>query len=167
MSLAIVRLGVGLGRGLIEREAVKRRLTVLFAVLALGLVGTGSALAFDCIRASASAKGLQQSTMSGNWAVFDLSSGGALQQSLAALGEDITLQQGNCASAAYKAAGADLPLHFALGVGVAGRNGVLAHNNPNESVLGNLKGIDHLEESPIGAALFGAAAQCGIPVDEE
>jgi hypothetical protein len=50
---------------------------------------------------------------------------------------------------------------------VAGRNGVLAHNNPNESVLGNLKGIDHLEESPIGAALFGAASQCGIPVDEE
>jgi hypothetical protein len=46
-------------------------------------------------------------------------------------------------------------------------NGVLAHNNPNESVLGNLKGIDHLEDSPIGAALFGAAEECGIPVDEE
>ena len=145
---------------------MKRRLTVLFAVLALGLVGTGSALAFDCIRVSASAKGLQQSTKSGNWALFDLSSGAALQQSLAALGEEITLEQGNCASAAYKAAGEDLPLHFALGIGVAGKNGVLAHNNPNESVLGNLKGIDHLEVSPIGGALFGAAAQCGIPVDE-
>jgi hypothetical protein len=146
---------------------VKQRLTVLFAVLALALVGTGSALAFDCIRVSASAKGLQQSTKSGKWGLFDLSSGAALQQSLAGLGEEITIDQGNCASAAYKAAGDDLPLHFALGLGVAGRNGVLAHNNPNESVLANLKGIDHLEDSPIGAALFGAAVQCGIPVDEE
>jgi hypothetical protein len=44
---------------------------------------------------------------------------------------------------------------------------VLAHKNPNVRVLGNLKGIDHLEVSPIGAALLGAAAQCGIPVNEE
>jgi hypothetical protein len=140
---------------------------MLLAVVALALVGTGSALAFDCIRVSSSAKGLQQSTTSGNWALFDLSSGAALQQSLAALGEEITIEQANCASAAYKAAGDDLPLHFALGIGVAGPNGVLAHNNPNESVLGNLRGIDHLEASPVGAALFGAAEECGIPVDEE
>lgn len=146
---------------------MRQRLTVLFAVLALALIGTGSALAFDCIRVSASAKGLQQSTKSGNWALFDLSSGPALQQSLAALGEEVTSEQAACASTAYKAAGDDLPLYFALGFGVAGRNGVLAHNNPNESVLGNLKGIDHLEASPVGAALFGAAEQCGIPVDEE
>jgi hypothetical protein len=146
---------------------VKQRLTVLLVVLALALVGTGSALAFDCIRVSSSAQGLQQSTKSGNWALFDLSSGPALQQSLAALGEEITSDQAACASAAYKAAGDDLPLHFALGIGVAGPNGVLAGNNPNESVLANLKGIDHLEASPVGAALFGAATQCGIPVDEE
>jgi hypothetical protein len=146
---------------------VKQRLTVLFAVLALALVGTGSALAFDCIRVSSSLQGLQQSTKSGNWVLFNLSSGPALQQSLAALGEEVTIEQANCTSAAYKASGNDLPLYFALGIGVAGRNGVLAHRNPNESVLGNLNGIDHLEASPIGAALFGAAAQCGIPVDEE
>jgi hypothetical protein len=30
-------------------------------------------------------------------------------------------------------------------------------------VLSNLKGIDHLEDSPVGPALFGAAAVCGIP----
>lgn len=146
---------------------MKQRLTVLLAVLALALVGTGSALAFDCIRVSSSLQGLQQSTKSGNWALFNLSSGPALQQSLAALGEEVTSEQAACASNAYKAAGEDLPLYFALGFGVAGRNGVLAHNNPNVSVLANLKGIDHLEDSPIGAALFGAAAQCGIPVDEE
>jgi hypothetical protein len=146
---------------------VKQRLTVLFAVLALALVGTGSALAFDCIRVSSSLQGLQHSTKSGNWALFNLSSGPALKQSLAALGQEITDEQAACGSDAYKAAGDDLPLYFALGLGVAGRNGVLAHNNPNESVLGNLKGIDHLEDSPIGAALFGAAAECGIPTGEE
>jgi hypothetical protein len=72
------------------------------------------------------------------------------------------------ASDAYKAAGEDLPLYFALGIGVAGPNGVLAHNNPNgESVLAGLRGIDHFEDSPIGAALFGAAEECSIPIDEE
>jgi hypothetical protein len=34
-----------------------------------------------------------------------------------------------------------------------------------DSMLANLKGIDRLESSPIGAGLFGAAAQCGIPVE--
>ena len=144
---------------------MKHRLILVLAVLALALVGTGSALAFDCIRVSSSATGLKSSTKSGNWALFDLSSGAALQESLAALGEEITIAQGNCASAAYQAAGEHLPLHFALGIGVAGRNGVLAHNNKHgDTVLANLKGIDHLESSPIGAALFGAAGQCGIPV---
>jgi hypothetical protein len=64
--------------------------------------GAEIGVAFDCIRVSSSAKGLQQSTKSGNWALFDLSSSAALQQSLAALGEAITIDQGNCASAAYK-----------------------------------------------------------------
>ena len=42
---------------------------------------------------------------------------------------------------------------------------MLAHNNKHgDTVLANLKGIDHFESSPIGGALFGAAAQCGIPV---
>ncbi len=147
---------------------MKQRLGLVLAVLALALVGTGSALAFDCIRVSSSLTGLQQSTTSGHWALFDLSSGAALQQSLATLGEEITSAQADCASDAYKAAGEDLPLYFALGLGVAGPNGVLAHNNPNEeSVLADLRGIDHLEDSPIGAALFGAAEECGIPVDDE
>jgi hypothetical protein len=43
---------------------------------------------------------------------------------------------------------------------------VLAHNNSNDSVLGNLRDIDHLDDSPIGAALFGAAADCGLPVGD-
>lgn len=143
---------------------MKHRLTVVFAVLMLALVGTSSALAFDCIRVSSSLNGLRHSTKSGKWALFNLSSGAAFQRTLAALGEDVTLSVATCVSNGYKAAGADLPLYFALGFGVAGRNGVLAHNNPNDRVLGNLKGIDHLEDSPIGAALFGSAEACGLPV---
>jgi len=60
-------------------------------------------------------------------------------------------------------------------VGVAGgRNdenpegfGVLAWHNPNEDLLGNLRGIDHLEDSPVGAALFGSLAACGIDAGED
>ena len=134
-------------------------------MLAVVLAAAGSAFAHDCIRVSSSLRGLQQSAAnSGQWALFDLSSGAGLQQSLATLGEQVTIDQANCASSAYRAAGGDLPLYFALGFGVAGPNGVLAHDNPNDSVLGNLKGIDHLDDSPIGAALFGAAGACGIPV---
>jgi len=143
---------------------VKQRLTVVFAVLVLAFVAAGSAFAFDCIRVSSSLQGLKQSTKSGNWVLFDLSSGAAFQQTLASLGEDATLAQATCVSDGYKAAGGGLPLYFALGFGVAGPNGVLVHNNPNEDVLGNLRGIDHLDDSPIGAALFGALGPCGVPV---
>jgi hypothetical protein len=144
---------------------VKKHFSVAVVALALALAGAGAALAHDCIRVSSSLQGLEQSTAnSGNWALFDLSSGAGLQQSLAGIGLDVTLAQATCTSNAYMAAGSDLPLYFALGTGVAGPNGVLAHNNPNDSVLGDLKGIDHLDDSPIGAALFGSAAGCGIPI---
>jgi hypothetical protein len=144
---------------------VKRRLGVVVVVLAVTFAAAGAALAHDCIRVSSSLQGLQQSAgNSGNWGLFDLSSGAAFQQSLAALNEQVSLQDATCASDAYKAAdGGTLPLYFALGLGVAGPNGVLVHNNPNDSVLGNLKGIDHLDDSPIGAALFAAAGACNIP----
>jgi hypothetical protein len=40
---------------------------------------------------------------------------------------------------------------------------VIAHNNPNNAgQLGNLKGIDHLDASPIGTVIFTAAADCGV-----
>ena len=144
---------------------MKQRLIVVLAVLVVALAGAGSALAFDCIRVSSSLTGLQNSTKSGKWALFDMSSGASVQSSLAALGEPVTLDQANCLSDGYKSAG-DLPLYWALGFGVAGPNGVLAHNNPNDDVLGNLKGIDHLDDSPIGAALFPTAEACGIPVGD-
>ena len=143
---------------------MKQRLIVVLAVLAAVLVVSGSAFAFDCIRVSSSLQGLQQSTKSGNWVLFNLSSGATLQSTFETLEVPATAEQAQCVSDAYKAAGGGLPLYFALGFGVAGPNGVLAHNNPNDNVLGNLKGIDHLDDSPIGAALFGALGTCHVPV---
>ena len=139
---------------------MKTRLFALLALLVAALAFAGSAFAFDCIRVSSSLQGLQQSTKSGNWVLFNLSSAAAVQQTLANLGEDISTSQSECLASQYAAR--NQPVYFALGFGVAGPNGVLAHNNPNDNVLGNLKGIDHLEDSPIGAALFGAAAACGL-----
>jgi hypothetical protein len=140
---------------------MKHRLLALFALLVAALALSGSAFAFDCIRVSSSLQGLQQSTRSGNWALFNLSSAATVQQTLANLGEDISTSQAECLASHYAAT--HQPLYFALGFGVAGPNGVLAHNNPNSNVLGDLKGIDHLDDSPIGAALFGSAAACGVP----
>ena len=139
---------------------MRHRLTVLLALLVAALAFAGSALAFDCIRVSSSLQGLKQSTKSGNWILFDLSSAAAVQQTAATLGEDVTPAQAACVANTYAESG--LSPYFALGVGVAGPNGVLAHNNPNDGVLGNLKGIDHLEDSPIGAAFFGALGACGL-----
>ena len=61
---------------------VKQRVLTGLAVLVLALVGASSALAFDCIRVSSSLKGVQQSTKSGNWLLFDLSTPAAFQESL-------------------------------------------------------------------------------------
>jgi hypothetical protein len=146
-----------------------KRLSVVLAVLVLALVVAGSASAFDCIRVSSSLEGLQQSTRSGNWLLFDLSTPEAFQESLVEFGVVLTDEQAECGSAAYTESGQ--PLFFALGIGVAGgenenssAGGVLAHNNPNTSVLSNGKGIDHFEESGIISALEAAAVTCGIPV---
>ena len=58
------------------------------------------------------------------------------------------------------------PQFFALGIGVAGPNGVLAHNNPNDRVLGDGHGIDHFDDSPILPAIFASASGCGIDVSD-
>jgi hypothetical protein len=138
---------------------------VAFGVLALAV--TSSAFAFDCVRVSSSFQGLQQSTgNSGRWLLFDMTNPAVVQNALApvAVG-DLTLDDAACISEHYEAM--NLPLYFALGDGVAGGftngSGVLAHNNPNtQGELGNLKGIDHLEASPIGFGLFTASAACGV-----
>jgi hypothetical protein len=145
---------------------MRGRLVAVAAVAALALAVASSALAFDCIRVSSSLQGLQQSTKSGNWLLFDLSSAAAVQGTFErVVGGQVPADDAACVATEYATYG--VTPYFALGIGVAGPNGVLAGNNKNESVLANAKGIDHFEVSPVGAALFGSLEACGIPVDEE
>jgi hypothetical protein len=120
-------------------------------------------VAFDCIRVSSSLQGLQKSTKSGNWLLFDLSSGASVQATFERIGAPVpTSEQAACLSSAYAASGQ--PLYFALGIGVAGPNGVLAFNNSN--TMGDGKGVDHLEASGILAAAEAAAQACGLELSE-
>lgn len=152
---------------------MKRKVLTAAAVAVAALAVATTAGAFDCVRVSSSLQGLQQSTKSGNWLLFDLSSPAAVQRTFATLfGAELPLPVAQCIAGEY--ATYDVKPFFALGVGVAGGKkengggvGVLAWHNPNEGVLGNLRGIDHLEDSPVGAALFGSLAACGIDVEEE
>jgi hypothetical protein len=136
---------------------MRYRLAALVAVIVASLALASSAVAFDCIRVSSSLQGLQQSTKSGNWLLFDFSSPEAVQETLANIGEEVTDEEAACFAEVYGASGQ--PLFFALGIGVAGPNGVLALHNDNP-VVGDGKGIDHLEESGIIAAFEAAAAEC-------
>ena len=156
-----------------------RRITALVAVLALALSAAAPALAFDCIRVSSSLTGLQQSTKSGNWLLFDLHDAAAVKRTFAdVFGGQLTDAQASCVATRYAASGK--PRYFALGIGVAGGKktsttsngaraaaggfGVLAWNNPNARVLANSRGIDHLESCGIVEAVFAATGSCGVPV---
>ena len=74
-----------------------------------------------------------------------------------------SLTQAQCFASAY--ATSHQPLYFALGIGVAGPVGVLAHRNTNTT--GDGQGIDHLEQSGILPAIFAAAEACGVVLSEE
>lgn len=141
---------------------MRLRLSVLVGTLAVALTLSGSALAFDCLRVSSSLQGLKQSTNGGHWLLFDMTDPTVIAASLSNFGPPLTPAQAQCISTAYLTSG--YTPYFALGFGVAGGftngPGVLAHNNKNESVLSNLKGIDHLDASPIGHTLFGAVGGC-------
>jgi hypothetical protein len=148
------------------------RFRLLIAVGIASLVFASSAAAFDCLRVSSSYQGLVQSTSnSGNWRLFDWTNPANVKANLSMFATaPLTDAQAMCMSDAYQAAAKQipgLPLFFALGFGVAGGNtngpGVIAHNNPNNAgELGNLRGIDHLDASPIGGVIFSAAPGCGV-----
>lgn len=139
------------------------------AVLAAGLAAltlAGSAFAFDCIRVSSSLQGLEASTKSGKWLLLDFSTATGAQRTFATVIEqEITPAQAACFVAEY--AKAQQPVFFAIGIGVAGPNGVLAHLNSNTKVLSDGRGVDHLEASGIFPAFVGASLACGIPLEEE
>ena len=142
---------------------MKGRLALLAVAIVAALTLAGSAFAFDCIRVSASLQGLKSSTKSGNWLLFDFSTAAGTQETFATgIEQTITPAQAACFTTEYAKAGQ--PLFFAIGIGVAGPNGVLAHLNENTKVLSDGKGIDHLEVSGIFPAFVGASLACGIPV---
>jgi hypothetical protein len=142
---------------------MKGRLALLAVAIVAALTLAGSAFAFDCIRVSASLQGLKSSTKSGNWLLFDFSTAAGTQETFATgIEQTITPAQAACFTTEYAKAGQ--PLFFAIGIGVAGPNGVLAHLNENTKVLSDDKGIDHLEVSGIFPAFVGASIACGIPV---
>ena len=142
---------------------MKGRLALLAVAIVAALTLAGSAFAFDCIRVSASLQGLKSSTKSGNWLLFDFSTAAGTQETFATgIEQSITPAQAACFTTEYAKTGQ--PLFFAIGIGVAGPNGVLAHLNENTKVLSDGKGIDHLEVSGIFPAFVGASIACGIPV---
>jgi hypothetical protein len=142
---------------------MRYRLAALATVVVASLSVAGSALGFDCIRVSSSLQGLEASTLSGNWLLFDISSASAVQRTFESIGETVpSATEAQCFASAYAASGQ--PLYFALGIGVAGPNGVLAHRN--ENTTGDGKGVDHLEASGILPAVFAAADACGIELSE-
>jgi hypothetical protein len=136
---------------------MRYRLTALVAVMVASLALASSAVAFDCIRVSSSLQGLQASTKSGNWLLFDFSSAETVQETLANIGEEITDEEAACFAEVYGASGA--PLYFALGIGVAGPNGVLAWNNDNDA-MGDGKGVDQIEQTGILDAFAQGEEEC-------
>lgn len=161
---------------------MRHRAIALLAVVAAALAVAGSAAAFDCIRVSSSYQGLVKSTSnSGNWTLFDFSSPAALEATLSGFGVTLDSTQAACAYGAFAASGQ--PQFFAIGSGVAGGKktstssqgaraaadgfGVIAWHNPNDTVLGNGTGIDHLDDSGIFPALMSAAEACGITIPSD
>lgn len=159
-----------------------RRPVAALAVVAMLSASAGTAFAFDCIRTSTSLQGLQQSTRSGNWLLFDFSSPSGVSSTFAdVFGFPLSTADATCVADQYALSGQ--PRFFALGIGVAGaRNesvsnggarstgdgfGVLAWHNKNYKVLSDGRGVDHLDDSPIVGALFGAAAVCNVAIPED
>jgi len=140
-----------------------QRSGIALVALVVALLTAGTASAFDCIRVSSSLQGLEQSTRSGKWLLFDLSSVEGVQRTLEMIGEPVPpVEEAACFVAEYAESGQ--PRFFAIGIGVAGPNGVLAWRNVRTVADG--KGIDHLEASGIVAAADAAAAACGIELSE-
>jgi len=147
---------------------MKHRLALFIGVAVVTLTVTSSALAFDCMRVSSSASGLQQSASnSGMWLYFDMTDSGN------GMAQIVDFFQGDpswvpCLQAAYDqavVANPKLPLYFALGTGVAGGNqngpGVLASHNPNDRVLENGTGIDHFDDTVLPVLLNSGCIPAG------
>ena len=143
------------------------RITAIIAVCVAALALAGAAFGHDCIRVSASLNGLQQSAGSGNWLLFDLSSGGAVKNKCSLMCSGRSSRTLRRIAWRRSMARRSCRSRSLSGSALLDLNGVLAGNNKNTNVLGNNKGIDHLDDSPILPAVFAAGATCGVDIPEE
>lgn len=145
---------------------MKLRRTTITLGAALAAVGLAAspAYAWDCIRVSGSAQGLQQSSAHGQWqymTIDDLIAGGVAEGA-------ITEEQVPCVQQTWAALGE--PTSFAIGTGVAGAKGAmqsghltdtdffeLAKNAPLKVMIDG-KGIDHLDD-----AIMVVVSSCSAP----
>ncbi|HET9500446.1 MAG TPA: hypothetical protein VFO98_09310 [Marmoricola sp.] len=146
-----------------------KRAAIVLAGLTAGLVGLSAspAAAWDCIRVSGSAQGLQQSTKSGNWEYL------TLDDLMAGAGEaGVPEDVATCVADHWREDGRQE--FFAVGTGVGGARGamtsghitdedffVLAMNAPVK-VTSDGHGVDHLE-SVLGMYL----EHCGFSMPDD
>ena len=157
---------------------MKHRLVLFIAVAVAALTATSSALAFDCMRVSSSAQGLQQSASnSGMWLYFDMTDGGNGAAG-AQLPERLQHLQ-PWSNKAHRPSASESPQMSFFMVdhpsvhrlptysfnrsrpdrGNHNGPGVIAHNNPNDNVLSNGTGIEHFDDTVL-PVLLAAAPGC-------
>ncbi|HEY2950773.1 MAG TPA: hypothetical protein VGJ53_20650 [Micromonosporaceae bacterium] len=136
----------------------RTRAAILVAgAAAFTVLGAGSAWAHECYNASRSDQGdTAAGTHSQAWFQLVISD---------AIAEDVanglyTAEQGECIYAAWTAGGG--PASFTIHVkGVNGQDGVLAEHNPNDGLVANGRGIDHLFDA-YGELLVSSFLGCGV-----
>jgi hypothetical protein len=127
------------------------------ATAAFAMLGAGSAWAHECYNASRSEQG---NTAAGahSQAWFTLVIADAIAEDVA--NGLYTAEQGDCIYAAWTAGGG--PASFTIHVkGVTGQDGVLAERNPNDGLVANGRGIDHVFDV-YGELLASSFLGCGV-----
>ncbi len=139
------------------KKAVIRNIGAGLGLAAAIVIGSGAgAFAHECINSSRSDQGnAKAGANSQSWWTLDVV--GAIYGDAQA--GYITTQQAECIIAAYEATGA--PMSFTIKVkGANGQDGTLGAKNPNDGLMADGKGIDHLFDA-YGAQIFGSYAGCG------
>lgn len=134
-----------------------RAATVVAGVAAVTLLGAGSAWAHECYNASRSDRGdAAAGTYSQAW--FQLVIADAVAEDVA--NGLYTAEQGECIYAAWLDGGgpASVTLHVK---GANGQGGVLAERNPNDGLMADGVGVDHLFDA-YGDLLVSSFLGCGV-----
>lgn len=138
-------------------QKLARRLGAATGLAAAVVLGSGvTAYAHECINSSRSDMGNTQAGANSQ-AWFTLN----VEDALAGDVESgaITEEQAACIYDAYAATGS--PLSFTIHVkGVVGQGGVIGANNPNEGLMSDGRGIDHVFDT-YGEAIVGSYLGCG------